>query len=296
MTSSENTGTQADLLGDESTASESPKDRAGKAADRKHGKSFVYLGLKDCDEALRKIDPHHKQMSIEGFARALGHDAPKGRFRHKLDALQSFTLIEKDPENVRLTALAIDMLYGGSEGAKAKMRATAFLAYPEFKKVFVECPKGQDNQRSHVIDFVRAKLGIVNEEERFMKLFLESAHFAGLLDGPLNPDAKVFKLRAAPSSPGAPVESNGASLPPEDDFATLPIEEVESALDAVGLSNYRDRSDVKQRASGKFKLTVGDGKITVEIDRPIRIVIRPQDLLGELPEILAAMKSKGLKP
>lgn len=35
---------------------------------------------------------------------------------------------------------------------------------------------------------------------------------------------------------------------------------------------------------------------TVEIDRPIRIVIRPQDLLGELPEILAAMKSKGLKP
>ena len=87
-----------------------------------------------------------------------------------------------------------------------------------------------------------------------------------------------------------------ARLVPEDDFATLPIEEVESALDAVGLSNYRDRSDVKQRASGKFKLTVGDGKITVEIDRPIRIVIRPQDLLGELPEILAAMKSKGLKP
>lgn len=296
MSTTENTATQSDVAPEETVSPDTGKERTGKAADRKHGKSFVYLALKDCDEALRKIDPHHKQMSIEGFARALGHDAPKGRFRHKLDALQSFTLIEKDPENVRLTPLAIDMLYGGSEGTKAKMRATAFLAYPEFKKVFVECPKGQDNQRSHVIDFVRAKLGIVNEEERFMKLFLESAHFAGLLDGPLNPDAKVFKLRAAPSSPGTPAESNGAASAPEDDFATLPIEEVESALDAVGLSEYRDRSDVKQRATGKFKLTVGDGKITVEIDRPIRIVIRPHDLLGELPEILAAMKSKGLKP
>lgn len=296
MSSNGSAELQTEPAEDEVTATEAGKSRSGKSADRKHGKSFVYLALKDCDEALRKIDPHHKQMSIEGFARALGHDAPRGRFRHKLDALQSFTLIEKDSENVRLTPLAIDMLYAGSEATKAKMRATAFLAYPEFKKVFVECPKGQDNQRSHVIDFVRAKLGIVNDEERFMKLFLDSAHFAGLLDGPLNPDAKVFKLRAAPTAPGAPPESNGTAPPIDDEFAPLPIADVEASLDAVGLSAYRDRSDVKQRATGKFKLTVGDGKITVEIDRPIRIVIRPHDLMGELSEILTCMQAKGLKP
>jgi hypothetical protein len=287
---------QSDAAPEEAVSPESEKDRAGKGTDRKHGKSFVYLSLDDCDAALRKIDPHHKQMSIEGFARALGHEAPKGRFLNKLDALQSYGLIEHDSENVHLTPLAIDMLYGGSEATKAKMRATAFLKYPDFKKVYVECPKGQDNQRGQVIDFVRAKLGIVNYEERFMKLFLESAHFAGLLDGPLNPNAKVFKLRSAPSAPGASAEPNGPTGSVEDDFATLPIEAVESALEAVGLSAYRDRSDVKQSATGTFKLNVGDGRITVLIDRPIRIVIRPHDLMTELQEILSALNERGLKP
>jgi len=262
---------------------------------RKHGKSFVYLGLKECDDALRKIDPHEKQMSIQGFARALGHNAPKGRFNHKLDALESFTLIEREPENVRLTPLAIDMLYGGSESAKAKARAMAFLAYADFKKVFVECPKGQDNQRSHIEGFIRAKLGIVNEVDRFIKLFLESAGFAGLLEGTPNPKAKVIRLRTAPMSAGQPPVVNSMTSPSSEEYAVLPLEEVETCLEAVGLSDYRERAEVRQRATGTFKLTVSEGKITIEIDRPIRIVINPDDLMGELPLILKAMQQKGLK-
>jgi hypothetical protein len=295
MTSNENTGKQADLLADESTPSESPKDRAGKGTDRKHGKSFVYLGLKECDDALRKIDPHEKRMSIDSFARALGHDAPKGRFLHKLDALQSFTLIERDPESVRLTPLAIDMLYGGSEAAKAKARAQALLAYPEFKKVFVDCPKGQDNQRAHTEDYIRAKLGIVNEVDRFIKLFLESAHFAGLLEGTPNPEAKTFRLRTAPTSIGQAGDNNGSSSVVVDEYSPMPIEEVEACLEAVGLSVYGTRSEVRQRTVGKIKLEVSDGKITVTVDRPVRIVIKTAEALSELQQILASMQEKGLK-
>lgn len=295
MASNENTGTQADLLGDESTASESPKDRASKGADRKHGKSFVYLGLKECDDALRKIDPHEKRMSINSFARALGHDAPKGRFLHKLDALQSFTLIEKDSEYVRLTQLAIDMLYGASDAAKGRARAQALLAYPEFKKVFVECPKGQDNQRSHTEDYIRAKLGIVNEVDRFIKLFLESAHFAGLLEGTPNPDAKTFRLRAAPSSIGQGPEINGTAGVAADEYSPMPVAEVEACLEAVGLSEYGTRCEVRQRTVGRIKLEVSDGKITVTVDRPIRIVIKTAEALSELQQILASMQEKGLK-
>jgi len=280
----------------ESPVADKHKENGVKAgADRKHGKSFVYIGLKDCDDSLRKIDPHEKQMSIEGFARALGHDAPKGRFMHKLDAMERFSLIERDAENVRLTSLAIDMLYGGSEAAKAKSRAAAFLAYPEFKRVFVECPKGQDNQRAHIEGFIRAKLGIVNEVDRFIKLFVESAHFAGLLEGAPNAEAKILRLRAAPSSTSPTPDGNGAMTTVDDEYSPMPIEEVEACVDAVGLSEYGSRCEVRQRAVGRIKLQVGDGKITIEVDRPIRIVVRTGDALTELQKILASMQEKGLK-
>lgn len=281
---------------EEEAPADNRKERKGKsAADRRHGKSFVYLGLKDCDDALRKIDPNEKQMSIAGFARALGHDAPKGRFNHKLDALEKFTLIEKDSDNVRLTPLAIDMLYSGSDAAKGRARAQAFLAYPEFKRVFVECPKGDDNQRSHIEDFIRAKLGIVNEVDRFIKLFLESADFAGLLDGTLNPKAKTFRLCAAPTSLGQNAEPTGAPLAATDEYSPMPIEDVEACLESVGLSDYGTRSEVRQRTVGKIKLEVTDGKITVTVDRPVRIVIRTAEALSELQEIVASMQKKGLK-
>lgn len=287
------------VLGDDTgtgeKTGENGRDRAGKVADRKHGKSFVYIGLKDCDDALRKIDPHEKQMSIEGFARALGHDAPKGRFNHKLDALERFTLIERDTEHVRLTSLAIDMLYGGSEAAKARARAAAFLAYPEFKRVFVESPKGQDNQRSHMEGFIKAKLGIVNEVDRFIRLFIESAHFAGLLEGAPNSEAKTFRLRAAPTSAGQIADGNGASTPAANEYSPMPVEEVEACLESVGLSEYGTRSEVDQRTVGKIKLEVSDGKITVTVDRPVRIVIKTAEALSELQQILASMQSKGLK-
>lgn len=269
--------------------------RTSKSADRKHGKSFVYIGLKDCDDALRKIDPSEQQMSIEGFARALRHKEPKGRFLHKLDAMERFTLIEKDAESVRLTNLAIDMLYGGSEAAKSRARAAAFLAYHEFKRVFVECPKGEDNQRSHIEEFVTAKLGIRNDVARFIRLFLESAHFAGLLEGAPNPSAKTFRLRAAPATVGMGLEAAATNAPAHDEYSPLPIEDVETCLESVGLSEYGNRSEVRQRSVGKIKLEVSEGRITVTVDRPVRIVIKTNDALAELQQILASMQAKGLK-
>lgn len=272
------------------------KDRNGKSgAERKHGKSFVYMGLRDCEEALRKIDHHAKSMSREGFARALGHDAPKGRFLHKLDALEKFTLIQLDDENVRLTPLATDMLYAGSEAARTKARAIAFLAYPEFKKVFVECPKNQDHPRTYIEQFVSAKLQIVNEVDRFIKLFVESAHYAGLLDGEPNAGAQAFRLKPAmtPSSGGP--EQIDAKEEVGDGYAIMPLEEVAAYLESIGLDGYRERSEVSQRTTGTFRLAAGDGRVTVEIDRPVRIVIKAQDLVADLPAIVTALKQRGFK-
>lgn len=285
---------------DESEAADNgnaAKERPSKGR-KKHGKGFVYVGLKECDDFLRKIDHAAKMMSIEGFARALGHGAPKGRFLHKLDALEKFTLIEKDDENVRLTPLATEMLYAGSEAARTKARAMAFLAYPDFKRLFTECPKNQDHPLSYADEFVRGKLGIFNEVDRFLRLFIESAHFAGLLDGEPNPAAKTIRLRHA-TAPGAlGAEQEPASTTERGDgWGIMPLEDVEGYLESIGLDEYRDRSEVSQQTTGRFRLTVGDGKIAVEIDRPVRIVIKPKpnELAAELQQILSAMQQKGLK-
>lgn len=80
-----------------------------------------------------------------------------------------------------------------------------------------------------------------------------------------------------------------------DEFSPLPIEDVEACLEAVGLSEYGNRSEIRQRSVGKIKLEVNEGRITVTVDRPVRIVIRTNDALAELQQILASMQAKGLK-
>ena len=271
-----------------------PAKQGGKASARRHGKGFVYLGLKDCDDALRKIDSHAKAMSTESFARALGHDEPKGRFLHKTDAMKAFGLIEPDVgETVRLSALADDMLYGAN---KVKARVTAFLNYAEFKKLYVDFPKSHDNQRSDLVNFVKAKLGIVNEVERFMRLFLESAGYAGLLEGPVNHNAKVVRLRAAPSGNGTTAEAAAATVAQTDTFAVMPADESDEFLDATGLEEFKQRAEVRRQTTGRYSLAVGEGgKITIEITRPIQITLKPENLITDLPKILEAMQQKGLR-
>ncbi len=263
---------------------------------RRHGKGFVYLGLKECDDALRKIDSHAKSMSIDSFAKANGHKSgPKGRFPQKLEAMKSFGLIESDTtESVRLSPLAEDMLYGAN---KARARVTAFLNYPEFKKLYVDFPKAHDNALADLVNFVKAKLGIVNEVDRFMRLFLESAAHAGLLEGAANPNAKVIRLRAAPSGNGAATDPATTAAPEADVFAVMAADEVDDLLDAAGLADFKQRAEVRQQTTGRYNLAVGDGgKITIEINRPIQITLRPEDLLSDLPRILGAMQQKGLRP
>jgi hypothetical protein len=195
-------------------APDDPASKTAGAASRKHGKGFIYMNLADADDALRKIDHHAKEMSKEGFARALGHDAPKGRFLHKLDALKSYGLVELTKDAVRLTPLAGDMLYGGNDASRAKARAQAFLGYEDFRRAFVEVPKNQDHSTQYLLDFIKGKLGIVNEVERFLRLFLESAQFAGLLDGEPNPAAKSIRLRPAVLQGGNDQHGRAGSVHP----------------------------------------------------------------------------------
>jgi len=272
-----------------------PNEGAQESAERKkHGKGFVYIGLKECDESLRKIDSHAKAMSVGQFASALGHTVPKGRFVQKIEAIKAFGLIEPDTsETVTLSQLGEDMLYGA---AKSKARTTAFLNYREFKRLYVDFPKSHDNQRTDIVNFIKAKLGIVNEVERFLKLFLESAEHAGLLEGAANPDAKVIRLRAAPmSANGAPAEPGAGGAQP-DTYSVLPADEVDDFLDAAGLTEFTQRAEVRRRTTGQYSLTVGEGgKITIEINRPIQITVRPENLVADIPRILEAMQQKGLK-
>jgi len=297
MASDDNTEieTQEEDQAEVAEANGHPTKKTGKASSRRHGKGFVYLGLKDCDDALRKIDSHAKAMSTESFAKALGHEEPKGRFLQKLDAMKAFSLVEPDTtESVRLTPLAEDMLYGAN---KARARVTAFLTYAEFKKLYVDFPKAHDNQRADLVNFVKAKLGIVNEVDRFMRLFLESAGHAGLLEGPVNHNAKVVRLRAAPSGNGSAAEPAAVTASPSDSFAVMPADESDEFLDATGLEEFKQRAEVRRQTTGRYSLAVGEGgKITIEITRPIQITLKPENLVSDLPKILEAMQQKGLRP
>jgi len=265
-------------------------------AGRKHGRSFIYLSLEDADKAARKIDEHERRMTKKSFAQALGHRQPVGRFKHKLSALESYGLIKIDGDNVLLTDLAVDMLYGPTEQARTRARATAFLSYDLFKETFVQCPKNQDHQMSYVEDFVRVTLKIVNDGATFLRRFLESALFAGLLEGEPNPKAQVIRLRpavAAPANDGSAPETTTKS--PGEQWVIVAPNDIGSLLDGLGLTAYQDRCDVSQRAAGEIAINMADGKITVEVRRPVRVAIKVTNILADVTEILKALQSKGFK-
>ncbi len=263
---------------------------------RKHGRSFIYLSLEDADKAARKIDEHERRMTKKSFAQALGHPEPVGRFKHKLAALESYGLIKTDGDNVLLTDLAVDMLYGMTEQARIRARATAFLSYDLFKETFVQCPKNQDHQMSYVEDFVRVTLKIVNERTTFLRRFLESAAFAGLLEGDPDPKSQMIRLRPAVAAPtnGGPAPE-AAAKSPEDQWVIVAPNDISSLLDGLGLTAYQDRCAVSQRSAGEIAINMADGKITIEVRRPVRVAIKATNMLTDVTEILKALQSKGFK-
>lgn len=263
---------------------------------RNYGKGFIYLHLGDANDALQKIDTHAKHMSKQGFALALGHKKPNGRFVHKLDALEEYGLIEphKDSDDVTLTNLAVDMLYGGNEKARAKSRETAFLKCESFRHTFTECPKNQDHPLKYVRDFVAAKLGIRNEVDRYLRLFLESAKFAGLLEG--EPDPKVSSIKLKPiGTTTTPEGAKGAGLQPAAALAykSLVGDAAQQVLDSMGLAAYDGRAQVEERASGKVSLKFEDGKCVLDVTRPFRVTIGNTDAVTELQDIIKMLKESG---
>ncbi|MGD9721813.1 MAG: hypothetical protein AB7O59_11175 [Pirellulales bacterium] len=263
---------------------------------RKHGRSFIYLSLEDAESAARKIDEHEQRMTQKSFAQALGHPKPIGRFKQKLAALESYDLVKTEGDDVRLTDLAVEMLYGGNEQVRTRAKAKAFLSYDLFKKTFVECPKNQDHRMSYVDDFVRVTLKIVNERDMFLKRFLESAKYAGLLEGEPDSKAEAIRLRPALAAPGNGESAVDAkSKTTDDQWVIVAPNEVSSLLDGLGLTGYQDRCDVSQRSAGEIAINMVDGKITVEVKRPVRVAIKTTNMLADVTEILKALQSKGFK-
>lgn len=268
-----------------------------KAAVRSHGKSFIYMALEDADKCLRLIDQHEKKMSIEGFARALGHPEPKGRFRQKLDALEEYRLVQVIGGHVVLTESAVEMLYGGSEAARARARAQAFLSCDMFKRTFVEAPKNQNYELSYLREFVKAKLHIVNASELYVRRFLESAAFAGLLDGDPSPKAATIRLRPAALAAQGTGEAAAASAAksPDEQWLLVAPDEAMSTLSALGLAQYEARSQVSQRSAGDVAITMADGRISVEVRRPVQVSIKSDDMLADVTAIIKSLRQKGFK-
>lgn len=264
---------------------------------RRHGRSFTYLSLEDAEKAVRKIDGNERRMAVTPFAQALGHKKPIGRFKQKLAALESYGLIQVEDDNVKLTELAVDMLYGPTKHARTCAKATAFLKYDLFKETFVQCPKNQDHQLSYVDDFVRVTLKIVNERDTFLKRFLESARFAGLLEGEPDPSAKSIRLRPAVAAPsnGESADAAQPAVATPDQWVIVAPDDTGSLLDGFGLTAYQDRCDVSQLAAGEITINMADGKITVEVRRPVRVVIKTSNMLDDVTAILKALQAKGFK-
>jgi hypothetical protein len=262
---------------------------------RRYGHSFIYLALKDAEDAVRKIDGNERRMPRKSFAQALGHRDAVGRFTHKLAALEGYDLVKVQGDTVKLTDLAVEMLYGPTEQARIRARAKAFLSYPMFKETFVQCPKNQDHKMSFVDDFVRVSLKIVNDRNTFLKRFLESAAYAGLLEGKPDPKADAIRLRPAVAAPTTGEAPQAPAESPDDQWVIFPPDEIGSLLDGLGLTSYSERCDVSQRAAGEIAINMADKKITIELRRPQRVVIRTDDMLADVTVILKALKSKGFK-
>jgi hypothetical protein len=266
-----------------------------KGTNRQHGRSFIYLSLEDAEKAARTIDGHERRMPIRSFAQGLGHPQPVSRFRHKLAALESYDLVKAEGESVKLTELAVDMLYGPTEQVRTRARAKAFLSYDLFKETFVQCPKNQDHLMSYVDDFARVSLKIVTERSTFLRRFLESAAYAGLLDGEPDPKAKSIRLRPAIAAPNdEESRSIARTRSSEDQWVIVAASEVGSVLDSLNLTAYLDHSDVSQRQSGEVLISITEGRITVEVRRPVRVSIRTENVLADVSEIVKALQSKGL--
>lgn len=267
----------------------------GRQVRKPRGRGIVYFGLREADEALRKIDASAKRMSRQGFAVALGHKKPENRFAQKVDALKTFTLLEEDADDVKLTSLATDMLYGGSEAARNQARAKAFLAYPDFQRTFIECPKNQDHGLSYIREFVTGKLGIINEADRFLRLFLESAHFAGLLDG--EPDAKAERVRLRPSAvgDGKAQADGGRQGSPKKLEQPVSDDEAKAILEQHGLLEYADRIEVFRTAAGHVKTMTDGGKLTIEVLSPVRMVLQTDKMIEDLVRVLNALKDRGFQ-
>ena len=266
------------------------------AGSRKHGRSFIYLSLEDAENAARKIDEHERRMSNTSFAQALGHPKPIGRFKQKIAALEAYGLVEQDTENVLLTDLAVEMLYGPTEQARMRARVRAFLTYDLFKETFVQSPKNQDHPMSYVEDFVRVTLKIVNERETFLKRFLESAKYAGLLEGEPEPKAKAIRLRSGvPATANGEAATEAKTVGTEDQWEIVAPDDVASLLDGMGLSAFQDRCDVSQRAVGEVTINMADGKITVEVRRPVRVAIKAKNGFADVTEVVKSLQSKGFK-
>ncbi|MCC6425923.1 MAG: hypothetical protein IT435_03785 [Phycisphaerales bacterium] len=256
------------------------------------GRGFAYIGLEQCDAVLRKFDQRAKEMTLDAYARALGHEeGPISRFLHKLNALEKFRLIDRDKESLRLTPLAISMLNARNEDAVAVARAEVFFAYSDFKRLFDYCPKGKDVDRASAKEFTTTKLGILNRVDEFVDLFTESAHFAGLLEDRPSRRAETFRLRAAAVPIGASPASSGKIAGPADS-PRMAAADVDAWLDLVR-GTYGPQCKVTQSPDDKVRLHVVDGDITIEL--AVRIVIKTSAAFTELPRIAELMRRQGLK-
>ncbi len=263
---------------------------------RKHGRSFIYLTLEDAEKAVKSIDGHEQRMGKLQFAQALKHPQPKGRFLQKLAALEAYQLVRVEPDTVFLTDLAVEMLYGPTEQVRLRARAKAFLSYDLFKETYVQCPKSQDHPMSYVDDYVRVTLKIVNEREMFLRRFLESAAYAGLLEGEPNPKAQVIRLRPAViASANGGIAPEATTKSSENQWVIVAHDDIGAVLDSLGLTAYHDRCDVSQQAAGEISINMADGKITVEVRRPVRVAIKTSNMLSDVTDILKTLQSKGFK-
>jgi len=272
-----------------------PAVKSAKGKERNYGKGFIYMHLRDAEDALRKIDPHAKRMSKGSFAVSLGHKKPVGRFTHKADALQEYKLIEphKGNNDIVLTPLAVDMLYAGSEAARTKARGSAFLNYDDFRQTFTECPKDQDHPLTIVREFVHANLGIKNEIDRYLRLFLESAKFAGLLEGEADVTASHIKLKPVQQATKEADNQQDTPVAGGEAFKAIVGDQAEEIMERLGLGSFTARVQVAETGAGKVALKLENGQCVLEISRPTRVTISNVDALTDLPEILKQLKETG---
>jgi hypothetical protein len=162
--------------------------------DKNRNKGFPVVSLNDCIRIIEKASKSGRIISnaelsafrLKEIGKLSAYNAlnRSGAFARRRASLKQFGLIEYQKEDkVNITDLAMDIVYGDTPEKKERAKKNLFLKPELFARIYNELPKNTPVNKTTNIGNKAVGFGLVgNSRETFVKSFVESGQFAGLVE------------------------------------------------------------------------------------------------------------------